>query len=150
MVSCLTIVSNNFLCQIGNVAWLLEEGTEDDFYDFLELYIRRWRGKAFSIKTGCNTNGRRAAEKGGVRGSEPRSLDDLLIPRDEDMEDEEQDLEDSRRSLSVIPVDEVENPTQLDPMHNITRDYFDRAGGNWFLFHPYDWYVRGVDVYAVG
>lgn len=36
------------------MAILLEKGTEDDHYDFLELYIQRWRQEHEKILLKCN------------------------------------------------------------------------------------------------
>ena len=39
--------------QIGNVACFLEKGTEDDRYDFLDLYLDRWRQEHQTILDTC-------------------------------------------------------------------------------------------------
>lgn len=67
------VATNLFLetLQIGNVAIFLERGTEEDHYDFLELYLRRWRKEARLTKYDCDarqrqllgTTGRRQAMK---------------------------------------------------------------------------------------
>jgi hypothetical protein len=92
----------------------LEEGDEEeDWYDFLELYIRRWQHVANLIRKKC-------------QGS--RRL----------QEDKKQSLRNARnpRSLSQIPVD-LEAEATMQPRQNISKShpYFERE----FLFHPYDW-----------
>lgn len=100
-----------FQNKIGNVAWLLEEGEESDFYDFLELYIRRWQLVASRIQNECH-GGRKLEEVSRLRGA----------------------FSDAR-SLSVIPVEEV-NVTSPLPIQNLSRSYFD---DHWIEFHPYQW-----------
>lgn len=91
---------------------MLEEGEESDFYDFLELYIRRWQLVARKIKYDCDR--RRLETTAGLRG----------LSQEDD------------RSLFQIPLHPDENATYA-PMQNITRDFFEERP-----FHPYDWYVR--------
>ena len=50
--------------QVGNVSWLLEEGDEtEDWYDFLELYIRRWQHVARRVDEKCNGKRHLRSEK---------------------------------------------------------------------------------------
>lgn len=79
------------------VSWLLEEGTEGDFYDFLELYIRRWRIVARRIRRKC-ARGRRMEETGTRLGT--------------------------NRLLETLPLSEV-NATDRDPMDVVFRPFFE-------------------------
>ncbi|GKY92772.1 hypothetical protein MPSEU_000247000 [Mayamaea pseudoterrestris] len=46
--------SQNYLdTLIGNIAILVDLGTEDDYYSFFELYLRSWEAKAHRIAANC-------------------------------------------------------------------------------------------------
>ena len=95
------------------MVWFLEEGTESDFYFFLELYIRRWQLVADRIKQNCDVRRNMKEDSTNLRGS----LDDV-------------------RDLETIPVGNM-NITDPEPMQILDRAYFEKP----FAFHPYDWYV---------
>ena len=64
--------------QVGNVSWLLEEGDEtEDWYDFLELYIRRWQHVARRVDEKCNGKRHLRSEK-----SPHRSLSQIPVDID--------------------------------------------------------------------
>lgn len=64
--------------QVGNVSWLLEEGDEtEDWYDFLELYIRRWQHVARRVDEKCNGKRHLRSEK-----SPHRSLSQIPVDMD--------------------------------------------------------------------
>eukprot|EP00977_Amphora_coffeiformis_P029124 scaffold38918_cov176-Amphora_coffeaeformis.AAC.2 len=104
--------------EIGNVSWLLEVGTEVDFYDFLELYIRRWRNVAKKTVRDCIKR-RRMKENGNPLHAPPVRL------------------------LESLPLSET-NYTEPEPMDVLSRPFFDCRQRK---FHPYDWWDEAQTEY---
>lgn len=97
---------------IGNVAVLLEAGDEDDHYDFLELYIRRWIEELKVVEENCNSTRRM------MRGD--------ASAMDEDFD--EADDHGTIRSLKKRRLEEPEKPIQY-----LEKKHYEGE------FHPYDW-----------
>ena len=52
--------------QIGNIAVFLQKGTEEDHYEFLEMYLQGWRKEHSRVLEQCNARRRMVAEVGDV------------------------------------------------------------------------------------
>jgi hypothetical protein len=57
--------------QIGNVAILLEAGNDTDFYDFLDLYLRRWKKEQKRVFEFCQISPRNETLSGNTTTSTP-------------------------------------------------------------------------------
>ena len=60
--------------QIGNVACFLEMGTENDRYDFLDLYLHRWQQEHQRILDDCGIDPERRRTRQANGNDEPRVL----------------------------------------------------------------------------
>lgn len=115
---------------IGNVSIMLEKGGPEDRYDFLDLYIRKWRREARRIKSHCfpdiyPQNRRHAAE---VVPTEAPAGNRTL----------------SNRGLWSLKRPGFHNPRfQKDTTwpQFLARANYDR------YWHPYDWYIQANTEY---
>ncbi|KAL7567702.1 hypothetical protein ACA910_012039 [Epithemia clementina (nom. ined.)] len=119
---------------IGNVAVLLEAGTEDNHYDFLELYIKRFHQEARKTKTSCMS--RRLSTSSSTKGLQDVRTDEAMVADDNDESDAEPnrdltELEDDREMAYIREMDYVNKP----PFYT-------------GYFHPYMWYADvGTEYY---
>jgi hypothetical protein len=72
------IIGSPLFLQIGNVAILLERGDETDHYDYLDLFVRRWRREAIAIKQDCIRRNYTASSTPSLRQTENRAREDRI------------------------------------------------------------------------
>ena len=118
---CVLLTPTLVLDQIGNVAILLEQGEETDDYDFLELYIRRWKKEQRLVREAC-----------GVTGL----LEEQEFYKADDEEQEENGF--LRRALGVEQetVQAKRRAEHDESPQILSKPWFNRT------FNPYDWYVK--------
>jgi hypothetical protein len=111
--------------QIGNIVIMLEEGTEADRYDFLDLHLEGWQKAANATLAACSTNVKRQ------RRAEEEDGDEIHVAASNTT---------SRRRLPGV---ELHDPSfSRDPSQPVfipngtTRTNYTRA------WHPYDWYIK--------
>jgi hypothetical protein len=79
---------------IGNVAILVDIGTEDDFYPFFELYLRGWEGKSAKIAAHCS-------KKRNLRGLDVSASDYTEWPAEPEVDDESDPAAQQHRLLGT-------------------------------------------------
>jgi hypothetical protein len=73
-----TIIGSPLFPQIGNVAILLEKGDETDHYDYLDLFVRRWRREAIIIEQECMQRNYTASSTPSLRQTKNRASEDRI------------------------------------------------------------------------
>jgi len=99
---------------------MLEKGTKEDKYDFLELYIRNWKKEEARVKENCNVTG------------------DASDVDDDDQEEGDRDL---TKDGLTFPLHEPRFKGDKSRPEFISKPYYKRE------WHPYDWYVHANTEY---
>lgn len=114
--------------QIGNVAIMLEKGTPEDRYDFLNLYFKEWQKEEDKVIAKCFPNGLPGSDK-----------------NDNEKEDDEDDDKDKTpaapRSQKAYPLHNPRYKIDKSKPQMIKESYYKRE------WHPYDWYVQANTEY---
>ena len=106
---------------------LLEEGTPDDHYDFLQLYIKRFRQERWKTRDQCRSQSPSMSPSTDSR-RKMQANDPLISDYDEAVDDDE-DFDDSW----IEPGDE-RDLTMVKEM-----DYVHKPPHYSGWFHPYKW-----------
>jgi hypothetical protein len=154
---------------IGNVAVFLEKGTEEDHYDFLELYLRAWRESVAKVYKTCKSRRRHDRDLQSVsleREEDFWSEDfdhgddewesvkeewELLLEDDEGVDDPQEvssslrseGRRDLRRIILPKAAPGIASPSPsplLTSSPTLVPEFIDKT---WYQgpWHPYDWYV---------
>jgi len=106
--------------QIGNVAIMLEMGTSEDKYDFLDLYFKEWQKEEDKVIANC------------FPGGQPASANDVNAEED----DQNETPAATPSAGTKYPLHNPRYKIDKSKPQMIKESYYKRA------WHPYDWYVQ--------
>jgi Eukaryotic-type carbonic anhydrase len=121
----LFLVSCIIHTQLGNVAIFLVKGTDNDHYDFLELYLHQWAKVASQVNTDCTARARARQQQLQTTTTTTTAMLETMLEID-GIDDGEDDLDDELfdqgwRALfmkETIEIDQSDLPLDPDDRNN--------------------------------
>jgi hypothetical protein len=120
--------------QIGNLSILLQEGTANDQFDFLDLHIQGWVAEAARVNQKC-FSGPKARRLSAELESALEAVD-YFAGAAADANNVTTTAAARRRSLPSFPQHDPRYYKDTSTPKSVFTKYYDRT------WHPYDWYLK--------